>query len=225
MWTDRTKILIGQTGVEKLEKSKVAVIGIGGVGGYTCQMLARAGVGNITLIDFDKVDETNINRQIVATTKTVGKLKTEVMRDIIFEINPKCKVNALCERFSLQNAERLLSQNFDYVIDAIDSVPDKVELICFCKEKNINIISAMGAGNRIGIPTFKVVDIYKTFNDGLAKIMRKKLRERHIKTLDVVTSEEIAMKNGKNTEIGSISYYPAMCGCVLGAFVINKLLK
>lgn len=225
MWTDRTKILIGQNGVEKLEKSKVAVIGIGGVGGYTCQMLARAGVGNITLIDFDKVDETNINRQIVATTKTVGKLKTEVMRDIIFEINPKCKVNALCERFSLQNAERLLSQNFDYVIDAIDSVPDKVELICFCKEKNINIISAMGAGNRIGIPTFKVVDIYKTFNDGLAKIMRKKLRERHIKTLDVVTSEEIAMKNGKNTEIGSISYYPAMCGCVLGAFVINKLLK
>ena len=225
MWTDRTKILIGQNGVEKLEKSKVAVIGIGGVGGYTCQMLARAGVGNITLIDFDKVDETNINRQIVATTKTVGKLKTEVMRDIIFEINPKCKVNALCERFSLQNAERLLSQNFDYVIDAIDSVPNKVELICFCKEKNINIISAMGAGNRIGIPTFKVVDIYKTFNDGLAKIMRKKLRERHIKTLDVVTSEEIAMKNGKNTEIGSISYYPAMCGCVLGAFVINKLLK
>jgi len=225
MWTDRTKILIGQNGVEKLEKSKVAVIGIGGVGGYTCQMLARAGVGNITLIDFDKVDETNINRQIVATTKTVGKLKTEVMRDIIFEINPKCKVNALCERFSLQNAERLLSQNFDYVIDAIDSVPDKVELICFCKEKNINIISAMGAGNRIGIPTFKVVDIYKTFNDGLAKIMRKKLRERHIKTLDVVTSEEIAMKNEKNTEIGSISYYPAMCGCVLGAFVINKLLK
>ncbi len=225
MWTDRTKILIGQNGVEQLEKSKVAVIGIGGVGGYTCQMLARAGVGNITLIDFDKVDETNINRQIVATTKTVGKLKTEVMRDIIFEINPKCKVNALCERFSLQNAERLLSQNFDYVIDAIDSVSDKVELICFCKEKNINIISAMGAGNRIGIPTFKVVDIYKTFNDGLAKIMRKKLRERHIKTLDVVTSEEIAMKNEKNTEIGSISYYPAMCGCVLGAFVINKLLK
>lgn len=225
MWTDRTKILIGQSGVEKLAKSKVAVVGIGGVGGYVCQILARAGVGNVTLIDFDKVDETNINRQIIATTKTVGKEKTEVMKDIILQINPKCCVKTFNQRLCSENIDKLLSDDFDFVVDAIDSVSDKVELICFCKAKDIKIISAMGAGNRIGIPTFKVVDVYKTFNDGLAKVMRKKLRERNIKSLDVVTSEEPSLKTENNFEIGSISYYPAMCGCVLGAFVINKLLK
>lgn len=226
MWTDRTEILIGQENLIKLQNSHIAVVGIGGVGGYVCLMLARAGVSNITLVDFDVVDETNINRQVVATTNTVGKNKTEVMKNMILEINPSCKVHAFNKRFCAEFAKELFSQKFDYVVDAIDSVNDKVELICYCKSHNINIVSAMGAGNRIGIPTFKVTDIYKTFNDGLAKIMRKKLREQQIECLDVVTSEEKTDKVKREEKaVGSISYYPAMCGCVLGAFVINQIIN
>lgn len=223
MWRERTAVLLGQNGADRLENSHVCVIGIGGVGGYVCMMLARAGVGNLTLVDFDKVDETNINRQVVANVKTVGKLKTEVMKDMISEINPNCNVTVVSERFNKKLAEDLFKERFDYVVDAIDSVNDKVDLIEFCKNNDINIVSAMGAGNRKNIPEFKVIDIYKTYNDGLAKVMRKKLRERQIISLDVVTCIEKAEKIEENV-VGSISYYPAMCGCVLAAFVINKLI-
>lgn len=224
MWKDRTESLIGKEGVEKLQNSHVCVIGIGGVGGYVCTMLARAGIENITLVDFDKVDETNINRQVVANTETVGKLKTEIMKQMILKINPSCNVDIFSERFNNQLADKLFKKNFDYVVDAIDSVNDKVDLIVYCKTRKINIISAMGAGNRKNIPQFSVTDIYKTSNDGLAKVMRKKLREREILSLDVVTSIEKAEKITQKT-IGSIVYYPAMCGCVLAAFVINKLIE
>ena len=226
MWKDRTKALIGENGVKKLENSHVAVIGVGGVGGYVCLMLARAGVGRITLVDFDRVDETNINRQVVANVNTIGMLKTEVMKNIILSINKDCKIDIFSERFCAQFANRLFSNKFDYVVDAIDSVSDKIELIVYCKQHGINIISAMGAGNRIDIPHFTVLDIYKTSNDGLARVIRKKLREQGIEKLDVVTSESPAIKNDENKNIiGSISYYPAMCGCVLSAYVINKILK
>lgn len=226
MWKDRTKALIGENGVKKLENSHVAVIGVGGVGGYVCLMLARAGVGRITLVDFDRVDETNINRQVVANVNTVGMLKTEIMKNMILSINKDCKVDIFSERFCAQFADKLFSNKFDYVVDAIDSVSDKIELIVYCKHHDINIISAMGAGNRIDIPHFKVMDIYKTSNDGLARVMRKKLREQGIEKLDVVTSESPAIKNDENKNIiGSISYYPAMCGCVLSAYVINKILN
>lgn len=227
MWTDRTKILIGQDGVDILKNSKVAIIGLGGVGGYVASILARAGVGNFTLVDFDKIDETNINRQIVATSKTVGQYKTDVLKKMILEINPKCNIKVVCEKFTVENAEKILkSEQFDYVVDAIDSVTDKLELICFCKNNNIKIVSAMGAGNRIGIPNFKIMDIYKTSNDGLAKVVRKKLREREISSLDVAICDEQSLKIDRRTQsVGSISYYPAMCGCVLGAYVIEKLLK
>lgn len=225
MWTDRTELLIGKDGLAKLENSHVAVVGIGGVGGYVCMMLARVGVGSITIIDFDKVDETNINRQVVANSKTIGKLKTDIMKDLISDINPNCKVFSYAERFCYDNAEKLFNSKFDYVIDAIDSVQDKVDLICYCKKHNINIISAMGAGNRLCIPNFKVVDIYKTSNDGLAKIMRKKLREKEIESLDVVVCDSQPILNKENRTIGSIAYFPAMCGCVLSAFVVNSILS
>lgn len=225
MWTDRTKILIGQSGIDKLAKCSVAVVGIGGVGGYVCQMLARTGVGVLTLVDFDTVDETNINRQVVADTTTIGQYKTQVMKDMILRINPACLVKIYNERFCETFADALFAQQFDFVVDAIDSVQDKVELICYCKSHGIDIISAMGAGNRMDIPNFKVVDIYKTHSDGLAKIMRKKLREREISSLEVVFSEEMTVKNAQTHVIGSISYQPAMCGCVLGGYVINKLLS
>lgn len=224
MWKDRTKALVGEDGLEKLSKSHVCVIGLGGVGGYVCSMLVRAGVENLTIVDFDKVDETNINRQLVANTDTVGKFKTDVLREMLLKINPNCKIEAFNERFNINMAERLFKSKFDYVVDAIDSVDDKLDLITFCKSHNINIISAMGAGNRKNIPHFEVMDIYKTFNDGLAKVMRKKLREKNIASLDVVTSTEKAEKIEENF-VGSISYYPAMCGCVLSAYVLNKLLE
>ena len=230
MWTDRTEILIGKDKVEKLKKSHVAVIGVGGVGGYVTNFLARAGVGKLTIVDFDKVDQTNINRQIIANTKTVGQTKVEVAKQMILDINPKCKVNALDIKANKESFGMIFAEKFDYVVDAIDIVSDKIDLICFCKEKGINIVSAMGAGNRITIPKFDVVDIFKTSNDGLAKIVRKKLRERKIEHLDVVTSLEKSIsvaqeQDSKKRIVGSISYYPAMCGCVLSAFVIEKLLK
>ncbi len=224
MWTDRTEILVGKEGINKLKKSQVAVVGIGGVGGYVCLMLARCGIENLTLVDFDKVDETNINRQVVANTKTVGQFKTQIMKQQILEINPKCKVTTYDERLCSENIEQIITKNFDYVVDAIDDISNKVNLIKHCKEKNINIVSAMGAGNRIDVPSFKIMDIYKTCNDGLAKIMRKKLRENNIISLDVVISEHLPIKT-ENKEIGSIAYYPAMCGCVLSAFIVTKIIK
>ena len=226
MWNDRTKLLIGKDGIDRLEKSSVCIVGLGGVGGYVCHMLARAGVGHLTLVDFDKVDETNINRQIVAYQKTVGKNKTDVLKEQILDINPNCDVKTFTKRFNVESAKDIFAQKFDFVVDAIDSVSDKIDLICYCKENNFEIVSAMGAGNRVGIPTFRIVDIYKTYNDGLAKVMRKKLRERGIKKLDVACCEELAQKIDKRVDsVGSISYYPAMCGCVLAAFVIEKIIK
>ncbi len=222
MWNDRTKILIGENGVSTLKNKHVAVVGIGGVGGYVCLMLVRAGIENLTIIDFDTVDETNINRQVVATTKTIGQKKTDVMKQIIYEINPNCIVKAKDARLTRSEVKNLLNEEYDYIVDCIDSVTDKIELICFCKQNNLNIVSATGTGNRIDLPNFKAMDIYKTSNDGLAKVLRKKLRERNIGSLDVITSES---KPLKTKQLGSISYYPAMCGCVLGAFVINKLLN
>lgn len=223
MWTDRTEMLVGKNGISKLKNSHVAVIGIGGVGGYVCVMLARTGVGELTIMDFDKVDETNINRQIVANLKTVGKFKTAVMKKMILDINKDCKVNVINERLSKDNLNKVFANKYDIVVDAIDSVADKVELIAYCKENEINIISAMGAGNRIDIPTFEIKDIYETSNDGLARIMRKQLKKRGIQSLDVVCSTNCAIKTNNRT-VGSISYYPAMCGCVIAAHVIKHIL-
>lgn len=223
MWTDRTEMLVGKNGISKLKNSHVVVIGIGGVGGYVCVMLARAGVGELTIMDFDKVDETNINRQIVANLKTVGKFKTAVMKKMILDINKDCKVNVISERLSKDNLNKVFANKYDIVVDAIDSVADKVELIAYCKENGINIISAMGAGNRIDIPTFEIKDIYETSNDGLSRIMRKQLKKRGIQSLDVVCSTNCAIKTNNRT-VGSISYYPAMCGCVIAAHVIKHIL-
>ncbi len=227
MWFDRTKLLIGEDGVKKLALSHVAVIGIGGVGGYAAVLLARAGVGKITIVDFDKVDETNINRQIVADTETIGQYKTDVMQKMIAKINPNCTIRVLAQRISNENVETVLGSDCDYVVDGIDNVADKVDLINYCKKHSINIVSAMGAGNRYTIPNFEVLDIFKTQNDGLAKVLRKKLRNlKDVTSLDVVCSSQAAVKieNDEN-QIGSISYQPAMCGCVLAGFVVNKLLK
>lgn len=219
MWLDRTKSLLGEDGIKKLQNASVTIVGVGGVGGEVAVLLARAGVGRLRLIDFDVVDETNINRQVVAYTNTVGKKKTEILAEIIEKINPNCLVEAISKRLTKENVGELLGDFF--VVDAIDSVQDKVELIDYATKNNLQIISAMGAGNRFDFPYFKVVDIYKTSNDGLAKVLRKKLKERGVKKLQVVAPESVAQKI---SPVGSISYYPVACATVVSAYVVNQIL-
>lgn len=219
MWLDRTKSLLGEDGIKKLQNASVTIVGVGGVGGEVAVLLARAGVGRLRLIDFDVVDETNINRQAVAYTNTVGKKKTDVLAEIIKKINPNCLVEAISKRLTKENVGELLENSF--VVDAIDSVQDKVELIDYATKNNLQIVSAMGAGNRFDYPYFKVVDIYKTSNDGLAKVLRKKLKERGVKKLQVVAPESVAQKI---SPVGSISYYPVACATVVSAYVVNQIL-
>lgn len=217
----RTEILLGKD-IEKLHSSNVIVFGVGGVGGYVTEMLVRSGVGSITIVDFDNVDISNKNRQIIALDSTIGKPKVDVMCDRLKDINPDCKVTKINEKLLPENIENFHLEQFDYIIDAIDMVSSKVSLIVYAHEHNIPIISAMGAGNRVGIPSFKVANIFDTYNDGLAKVLRKKLRENNIAKHTVVFTENIATPNGDT--IGSIAYYPAMCGCVLSAYVIEQLI-
>lgn len=219
MWLDRTKSLLGEDGIKKLQNASVTIVGVGGVGGEVAVLLARAGIGRLRLIDFDVVDETNINRQAVAYTNTVGKKKTDVLAEIIKKINPNCLVEAISKRLTKENVGELLENSF--VVDAIDSVQDKVELIDYATKNNLQIVSAMGAGNRFDYPYFKVVDIYKTSNDGLAKVLRKKLKERGVKKLQVVAPESVAQKI---SPVGSISYYPVACATVVSAYVVNQIL-
>lgn len=219
---DRTELLIGDSGIEKLNKSNIILFGCGGVGGYIAEMLVRSGVGNITIVDFDNVDITNINRQIIALHSTIGKSKVSVLKDRLLDINPACNVTAICDRYTAGCG--LINSDFDYVIDAIDSVADKTALILDAHSKNLKIISAMGAGNRCDIPRFEVVDIYKTYNDGLSKVIRKKLREHGINHHKVVFTSSLPIDHKENT-VGSIAYYPAMCGCVLSSYVINDIIS
>lgn len=224
-WKKRTELLVGEKGLNKLDNSSVCVFGIGGVGGYVCEMLVRAGIENITLVDFDKVDETNINRQIIATTLTIGKNKCDVMQERLKSINQNVVVDAKNVLFSEETINFCFDKHYDFVVDAIDMVKNKTLLISYCINNNIPIISAMGAGNRIGIPKFEIGDIFKTYNDGLAKVMRKNLKSLGINKHICAYTTELASSNKNTTEIGSISYYPAMCGCVISAYVVNELLK
>ncbi len=222
-FTERTELLIGKEGLKKLNNSHIAVFGVGGVGGYACEMLVRAGVGEITIVDFDTVSSSNINRQIIALNSTVGKLKVDVLKDRLLDINPNLIVHSYPVKYDEKTKNDLLNVNYTYVIDAIDMVTNKIDLIKSCHNLNLNIVSAMGAGNRVDIPNFEVTDIYKTYNDGLAKVLRKKLKEAQIKHHNVVFTKSLANPNGNI--VGSISYYPSMCGCVLAGFVINEILK
>lgn len=224
MQNQRTEILIGENGVKTLSQKSVLVGGVGGVGGYVCEMLARCGVGRLTLVDFDKVDITNINRQIVALHSTVGQNKVEAIKTRIHDINPNIEVTAICQKISSENIEKILSKKFDFVVDAIDDVENKILLIKTCQDKGLRLVCALGSGNRFAIPKFEVVDISKTENDGLAKKIRLGLRRLGINHQTVVYSKQDRVKTDTTT-IGSISYFPAMCGCVIAGFVINSLLE
>lgn len=220
----RTENLIGQDRLQNLSSKHITIVGTGGVGGYAAVMLARAGIEKLTLIDFDIVSPSNVNRQIIAFESTIGKIKVDVLKDMILDINKNAKICAINDKVTSENISNLIGQT-DYVVDAIDSVQDKVALIKHCKENNIKIISAMGAGNRYSVPHFELVDIFKTHDDGLAKVMRKKLREIKVDSLDVVTCNSPVQKTTEKGQVGSISYFPAMCGCVIAAEIINKIIK
>ncbi|MBE7073966.1 MAG: tRNA threonylcarbamoyladenosine dehydratase [Clostridiales bacterium] len=218
----RTELLIGSEGLEKIASKHITIVGCGGVGGYTAIMLARAGVENFTIIDFDVVSSSNVNRQIIAFEDTIGKRKVEVLQEMMQKINKNIKIEAVFDKLSKENISSLVKDT-DLVVDAIDIVEDKKALIIYCKTHNINIVSAMGAGNRCDIPVFEVVDIYKTYNDGLAKVMRKALKAAGVKDLTVVTS--FSKPQSISNPVGSISYYPAMCGCTISAWIVNQILE
>ena len=230
----RTEILLGKSAVEHLSECRVAVFGIGGVGGYVCEALARSGVGAFDLIDNDTVCESNINRQIIATDKTVGMYKTDVMKERILEINPDAEVNTYKCFFLPENASDFPFEKYDYVVDAIDTVTAKIELVMQCSKLGIPIMSSMGAGNKLDPTMFRVSDIYKTNMDPLAKAMRRELKKRGIKKLKVVYSEEKPLQpieapaesdqTTKRRSIpGSTAFVPSVAGLIIAGEVIKDL--
>ncbi|MBR1984152.1 MAG: tRNA threonylcarbamoyladenosine dehydratase, partial [Clostridia bacterium] len=194
----------------------------GGVGGYVVEMLVRLGVEKLTIVDFDKVDISNFNRQLIATNKTVNLLKTEAFKDRILQINENCLVTAKSQKISNENIEEILTEKYDYVIDAIDDLKAKVEVAKFCKENNLKLISSMGTGNRYKFPNFEVSDISKTSYDKLAKKLRKMLKDEGVEKLTVVYTKEPVEPTGN---LGSIVYYPLMCAGVITSYVTNEILK
>lgn len=186
----RTRILLGGEAMEKLSGARVAVFGIGGVGGYVCEALARSGVGALDLIDSDKVSLTNLNRQIIATHETIGRYKTEVMQERILSINPQAVVKAYQCFFLPENAGQFPFASYDYVVDAVDTVTAKIALVLKAREENVPVISSMGAGNKLDASRFRVADIYETKVCPLARVMRRELKKRHVDHLKVVYSEE-----------------------------------
>ena len=221
----RTEMLLGEGGVSNLRRSHVAVFGIGGVGGYAVEALVRAGVGELTLVDADRVSESNLNRQIVATRSTVGSYKTEAARQRILDINPDCRVNIHTLFFGEETKEEIDFDAFDYIIDAIDSVRSKILLIRCATESGKKIISSMGAGNKLDPTRFHVTDISKTHTDPLAKVIRCELRRLGINRLPVVFSdEEPIFPSGERTP-GSVSFVPSAVGLILAGEVIKSLAR
>lgn len=217
-------MLIGEEAVKKLNKSKVAIFGIGGVGSYVVEGLARAGIGNFVLIDKDEVDITNLNRQIIATTKTIGKNKVEIARDRILEINSKAKVE-IYKEFFMPESEGILDDSIDYIVDSVDTVTAKIEIVKRAKDMNIPVISCMGTGNKLDPTKFEITDIYKTSVCPLAKVMRKELKKRNINSLKVVYSKEEPIKTEGGSVPGSISFVPSVAGLIIAGEIIKDIIK
>lgn len=220
----RTERMIPKEDVEKINDKSVIVFGLGGVGGSCVEALVRAGIGEIGLVDGDEYEITNINRQAFATTKTLGMRKVDACEERLPEINPKLKIKKYDLFVSEENIRDIDFESYDYVVDAIDTITSKLLIIREAYDRNIKIISAMGAGNRLDPTKFQVMEIEKTQNDPLARIMRKKLKEMGIKKLKVVCSSELPIKTGDRTP-GSISFVPPVCGMVLASQVIRDILK
>ena len=219
----RTRLLIGEDGIDKLHKSRVAVFGIGGVGGYVCEALVRSGVSSFDLIDKDVVSVSNINRQIIALHSTVGRPKVEVMKERMLDINPLVTVNTYECFFLPENADDFPFEEYDYVIDAVDTVTAKIEIIMRCKELGIPVISSMGAGNKLDASAFEVSDIYKTSVCPLAKVMRRELKKRGVKDLKVVYSKENPVTNSRPP--GSVAFVPSTAGLIIAGEVVRDLIR
>lgn len=243
----RTELLLGKEGMERLKNARVAVFGVGGVGGYVCEALVRSGVGSFDLIDDDKVCLTNLNRQIIATRSTVGKYKVDVMKERMLDINPDVKVHTYKCFFLPENADDFPFAEYDYVVDAVDTVTAKIELVMKCQSMGVPIISSMGAGNKLDASAFQVADIYKTKMCPLAKVMRRELKKRGVKKLKVVYSEEkptrpiedmaiscrthcicppgAAHKCTERRDIpGSVAFVPSVAGLIVAGEVVKDLV-
>ncbi|MBR3324669.1 MAG: tRNA threonylcarbamoyladenosine dehydratase [Clostridia bacterium] len=233
-------MLIGKEAVQKLHNSKVAVFGLGGVGSFVTEGLARAGIENFVLVDNDVVDITNLNRQLIATHKTIGKNKVDVMKERILDINPSAKIETFKEFFMPDSSHDMIDDSVDYIVDAVDTVTAKIELVMMANKMNIPIISAMGTGNKLDPTKFEVTDIYKTEMCPLAKVMRKELKARGIKKLKVVYSKENPIKtviqeeninNKKSLDTittqkqvpASISFVPSVAGLIIAGEVVKDL--
>lgn len=230
----RTELLIGKQGIEKLQKAKVAIFGIGGVGSYVVEALVRAGVQKFVLVDNDEICLSNLNRQIIATTETIGKPKVEVAKKRILEINPEAEVETYQE-FFMPETKGILDETVDYIVDSIDTVTAKIELVLRAEKLNIPIISSMGTGNKLDPIKFEVADIYKTSVCPLAKVMRRELKARGINKLKVVYSKEEPIKpdvskltgeeKTKKRVPGSISFVPSVAGIIIAGEVIKDIIK
>ncbi|MGL5656246.1 MAG: tRNA threonylcarbamoyladenosine dehydratase [Fusobacteriaceae bacterium] len=234
MMFQRTELLLGKEGLEKLKKSHIIVFGLGGVGGYVVEALIRVGIQEITVVDFDTIDITNLNRQIIATQNTVGNYKADVIKERILSINPEVKVNAYREKFTEETSSIFFNDNltYSYVIDAIDLVKYKIKIIELSKERGIPVISCMGTGNKLNPEMLKISDISKTSVCPLAKVMRKELKKRRINKVKVLYSEEVPKKpineegsREKKVNVGSVSFVPSVAGLIIASQVVKDICE
>lgn len=234
-WQERTAILLGEDGVDKLTNKRVMIVGLGGVGAYAAEMLCRAGVGKLVLLDSDVVNESNKNRQLVALNSTIGRLKSEVLAERLKDINEKVEIKIISKYLEESNVADIFCSvgELDYVVDAIDTLSPKISLIKFCVENKIPHVTSMGAGAKVDVTKIRIADLSKSFNCPLAYILRKKLRKEGIKKgFKVVFSEELPDKNAiipmeernKKSNVGTISYLPAVFGCACAQEVVLNLL-
>ncbi len=225
----RTEMLLGEDALKALQNSRVAVFGIGGVGGHAMEALIRSGIGEIDLIDSDKVIESNLNRQIIATQKTIGEYKVDAAEQRLLDINPDVIIHKHKAFFTPENSGQFDFNKYDYVVDAIDTVTGKIELVMKCNEHNTPIICSMGAGNKMNPTEFQVSDIYNTSVCPLAKVMRQELRKRNIKSLKVVYSQEIPIKqpsaSGQKRVPASNAFVPSVVGLIIASEVVKYLAK
>ena len=219
----RTERIIGKEGLKRLAECHVAIFGVGGVGGYVTEALARCGIGEFTLVDKDVVSISNLNRQIIALESTVGRMKTWVMKDRIGEINPKATVHTRETFFLPENSETFPFNDYDYVVHAVDTVTAKIELVMKCQTFGVPVISSMGTGNKMNPSKLQVADIYKTSVCPLARVMRRELKSRGVKHLKVVYSTEEPVANHRTP--GSISFVPASAGLLIASAVVQDILK
>lgn len=228
----RTEIVVGSEAIDKLRDANILVFGVGGVGGFVVESLIRAGVGNITIVDFDKVDETNINRQIIALNSSVGKNKVDVMYERVLDINPNLNIRKVCALLTEENCSDFLCQDYDFVVDAIDMVKSKLALIKECDNKKLRLISSMGMGNKLDPTKIEISDIYKTEMCPLAKIIRRESKKMGIRKLTVVYSKEkpsetgVDEADGKKKRVnGSVSFVPSAAGLIITSYIVRELIK